>query len=53
MSKQDNESRAVILSGGRMSNPIVDLEKSRPVFEYENLILEPLAELGATIAQSV
>ena len=53
MSKQDNESQAVMLFGDRVREPIVDLHQSLHIREYENLIVELLAEMGATIAPSL
>ncbi|MGF6440705.1 RES family NAD+ phosphorylase [Paraburkholderia youngii] len=53
MSKQDSESRAVMLFGDRVTVPIIDLDKSEHVINYEDVIVELLAEMGATIAPSL
>jgi hypothetical protein len=53
MSKQDNQSKAVMLFGDRMSAPIVDLKQSKHIIVYEDLIVDLLAEMGATIVPSL
>ncbi|MFT0171491.1 RES family NAD+ phosphorylase [Paraburkholderia mimosarum] len=53
MSKQDNQSKAVMLFGDRVSTPIADMKKSHHVIHYEDLIIELLAEMGATVTPSL
>ncbi|WP_086961335.1 RES family NAD+ phosphorylase [Caballeronia sp. INSB1] len=53
MSKQDNQSLAVMLFGDRVSAPIVDLKRTRHIEHYEHLIVELLAEMGATVTPTL
>lgn len=53
MSKQDNQSKALMLFGDRVSSPIVDLKQSLHISHFENLIIELLAEMGASVATSL
>jgi hypothetical protein len=53
MSKPDNQSIALMLFGDRMSAPIVDLKRSHHIEHYEHLIVELLAEMGATVTPTL
>ncbi|WP_321935385.1 RES family NAD+ phosphorylase [Paraburkholderia sp. J8-2] len=53
MSKQDTQSLAVMLFGDRISAPIVDRKQSRHVIHYEDLIVELLAEMQATVCPAL
>jgi hypothetical protein len=49
MSKQDNQSQAVMLFGDRMTEPFEDLGKTAHIADHEDLIIELLAEMGAMV----
>jgi|GEM_PF-2847643 len=53
MSKPDNQSIALMLFGDRMSAPIVDLKRSHHIEHDEHLIVELLAEMGATVTPTL
>lgn len=50
VSKQDNQSKAVMLFGDRMSEPIADLDSSSHIRDHEDLIIELLVEMDASVS---
>jgi hypothetical protein len=50
ISKQDSQSKAVILFGDRMSKPVADLDHTSHIRDHEDLIIELLAEMDATVS---
>jgi len=53
MSRRDTRSEAIMLFGNRVGNKIVDEKRSLHIAEYEDLIVELLAEMGAGIAPRI
>lgn len=52
MSKQDNQSRSIMLFGDRIAEPIEDLGQTSHIAAHEDLIIALLAEMGATVTSA-
>jgi hypothetical protein len=50
ISRQDNQSKAVMLFGDRMSEPVADLHNTSHIAGHEDLIIELLAEMDAKVS---
>lgn len=50
ISKQDNQSKAVMLFGDRMREPVADVDSTSHIAGHEDLIIELLAEMDAKVS---